>query len=98
MYSIYDWIASFPDSPEHFQLCTYSGDCLSPSDGVKSVDKCMLVMVLSMEPVIFSSHETVSLRGFEPAARNSLKSVPDGFILESVSEHCPPNIMQDDDI
>ena len=97
VYSIYDWIGSFPDSPEHFQLCTYSGDCLSPSDGVKSVDKCMLVMVPSMEPVIFSPHETVSLRGFGPAARNSLKSVPDGFILESVSEHCPPNFMQNDD-
>ena len=65
-----------------------------PGDSVKSVDKCMLVMVPSMEPVTFSPHKTVSLRGFGPAARNSLKSVPDSFILESVSEHCLPNIMQ----
>ena len=54
MYSIYDWIGSFTESPQNFQLCTYSGECVSPSDSVKSVDKCMLVMVTRMEPVAFS--------------------------------------------
>lgn len=63
-YSIYDWISSLEDSPLHFQLCTYSGQYVSPSDNVKSVDKSMLVMVPSIEPVAFSPHETVSLRGF----------------------------------
>jgi hypothetical protein len=52
VYSIYDWIGSLPDSPEHFQLCTYSGDCVSPNESVNSVDKCMLVMVPSIDPVI----------------------------------------------
>lgn len=86
VYSIYDWIGSLPDSPEHFQLCTYFGDCVSPSESVKSVDKCMLVMIPSIEPVIFSPNETVSLRGFGPQG-----------VLDSITEHCPNNFMQEDD-
>ena len=85
-YSIYDWIGSLTDSPQHFQLCTYSGQCMSPSDNVKSVHKCMLVMVPSVDPVPFSPNETVSLRGFGSR-----------WDLDPITDHVPCKIMQDDD-
>lgn len=85
-YSIYDWIGSLTDSPQHFQLCTYSGQCVSPSDNVKSVDKCMLVMVPSMDPVPFSPNETVSLRGFGSR-----------WVVDPITDCVPRNIMQEDD-
>lgn len=85
-YSIYDWIGWLTDSPQHFQLCTYSGQCVSPSDNVKSVDKCMLVMVPSMDPVPFSPNETVSLRGFGSR-----------WVVDPITDCVPRNIMQEDD-
>ena len=85
-YSIYDWIGSLTDSPQHFELCTYSGQCMSPSDNIKSVDKCMLVMVPSMDPVAFSPNETVSLKGFGSR-----------WEIDPISDYVPCNIMQEDD-
>ena len=85
-YSIYDWIGSLTDSPQHFQLCTYSGQCVSPSENIKSFDKCMLVMVPSMDPIAFSPNETVSLRGFGSR-----------WEIDPITDYVPCNIMQQDD-
>ena len=85
-YSIYDWIGSLEDSPLHFQLCTYSGQYVSPSDKVKSVDKSILVMVPSIDPVAFSPNETVSLRGFASH-----------WVVDPITDYVPHNIMEDDE-
>ncbi|XP_028409542.1 uncharacterized protein LOC114532163 [Dendronephthya gigantea] len=94
MFSVYDWIGSLHKSPKYFQLCNYSGGCLSPQESVKIADRCMLVMVESEYPVPFSPDEELIPKGFGP-----LSSSPPGnaIVIDPIPEKCPTTIMVDDE-
>ena len=59
---------------------------MSPSDNVKFVDKSMLVMVPSTDPVAFCPNETISLRGFASC-----------WVVDPITDYVPCNIMEDDE-
>ena len=95
MFSVYDWIGSLQNSPKYFNLCGYSGGCLSPSESVKAADKCMLIMVENDLPVVFSPNNCeVIPKGFGPLS--SKAGLEDAVTLDPISERCPLNIMEDD--
>ena len=96
MFSVYDWVGSLHDSPKYFQLCKYSGGCVSPQESISCADKCMLTMVECDHPVVFSSDEQeVIPKGFGPFLSSSL--IGDSINMDPIPTECPTTIVVDDE-
>ena len=92
MASVYDWVGSLSIIPEHFQLLEYAG-MLLPSQPVKQAKNTTLCMSEAMSTAPLEDEE-VTFLGF---ASNEWERLDDNFLLHSISETVPGQLMECDE-